>query len=266
VSSALRGRLATGGLIASVRRLGFREPEWTVLLAAAAGWVVLAAVLWVPASETSGMGMTGDSHSGMHDTQLSNPAMSYVVMSAQTALVWIVMVAAMMLPTTVPAIRYVAFASRRSRRQRPVLAFSLGYLAAWLTLGVLVVALHPVLHPAVPTVAAVIVMLAAVWELTPVKRRALRQCHRTYPVRFSGGPADLSAAHFGWKHGLACLRIGGPAMVALLAVDHPLVPTLVVTVIMFSQKIFVRPERWRVPVAVGGILAGVLILVLGRYS
>ena len=45
---------------------------------------------------------------------------------------WMVMVGAMMLPTTAPAVRDVATRSYRSRRPRAVLEYILGYLAAWI--------------------------------------------------------------------------------------------------------------------------------------
>jgi predicted metal-binding membrane protein len=177
-------------------------------------------------------------------------------------LAWTLMLLAMMLPTTVPAVRYVAFASRRARRQRSVVAFSLGYLAAWLPLGVLVSLLLAMLPPLGPVPVAIGIALAGAWELTPVKLVALRRCHRTSPVRFDGLAADRSAASFGWKHGRTCVLIGGPAMIVLTALGHPAIATVIVAVIMFGQKIIRRPERWTPGVAVGGVVAGLLVLGL----
>jgi predicted metal-binding membrane protein len=230
----------------------YRHPEWAPLGASLIGWVLLARVLWfTPATSDSMPGM-GHAHSAMGDGTWAA--------FGHELLAWVLMLLAMMLPTTVPAVRYVAFASRRTRRQRSVLAFSLGYLTAWLPLGILVSLLRALLPPLGPVPVAIAIALAGAWELTPAKRLALRRCHRTAPVRFDGLAADRSASAFGWKHGNTCVIIGGPAMIALTALGHPVLATVTVAMIMFGQKIIRRPERWTPGVAVGGVLAGLLIL------
>ena len=237
-----------------MRSWTYRHPEWAPLGVSLIGWVLLARLAWLPP-------VTGAPMPGMDHVHLAVGG-GFWALFGHELLAWTLMLLAMMLPTTVPAVRYVAFASRRARRQRSVVAFTLGYLAAWLTLGVLVSLLLATLPPLGTVPVAIGIALAGAWELTPVKRVALRRCHRTSPVRFDGLAADRSAASFGWKHGRTCVLIGGPAMIALTALGHPAIATVIVAVIMFGQKIIRRSDRWTPGVAVGGVVAGLLVLGL----
>jgi predicted metal-binding membrane protein len=230
----------------SLARLLYRRPEWGVLAAAAVGWVVMVPIVW------------GGQGSGHHRGAPVAP----LALAGQSLLTFLIMTAAMMLPTTVPAVRYIAFASSRRRRQRSVAWFCAGYVASWLPLGLALA----VAHAALPAIGvpgmALAIALTAGWELTPVKRRALRRCHRTYPVRFRGWAADRSAASFGWRHGLTCVVAGGPMMAALMLLGHPVVLTLLVAGVMLAQQALVRPERWTGLVALTGLIGAVLVLGL----
>ena len=81
-------------------------------------------------------------------------------------------------------------------------------------------------------------------------------------MRYAGAAADRSSLTFGWRHGMTCVRVGGPAMVALMAAGHPWPATLAVAALMLAQKGLARPERWRAGVAVGGLVAGLVVLGL----
>ena len=108
-------------------------------------------------------------------------------------LLWLTMVVAMMLPAAIPLVRYRGLRESACspatvdrlpvHRVRPGLA-ALGF----------VVAVRPLLTVpgnAAPSVAAAVVASASRLELTPFKARALRRCHRTLPVRFTGRAADV---------------------------------------------------------------------------
>jgi predicted metal-binding membrane protein len=237
-----------------MRAWAYRHPEWAPLALSLLGWVLLGLLVWLTAA-------ISDPVPGMHHAHAAMGGGIWATFGHEL-LAWVLMLIAMMLPTTVPAVRYVEFASRRARRQRSVLSFSLGYLTAWLPLGVGLGLLLAMLPPLGPVPVALAIALAGAWELTPVKQLALRRCHRTSPVRFDGLAADRSAAAFGWKHGRTCVLIGGPAMIAVTALGHPAIVTMIVAVIMFGQKIIRRSERWTPGVAVGGVLAGLLVLGL----
>ncbi len=223
------------------------HPEWLALLLAAVAWVALALVLdWfapdgtpMPGHHHAPEGTAAHSHSV--DTQL---------------LSWLLMVIAMMLPTAVPHLRYLGFNTRRTRRQRTLALFTLGYLAAWLAPGVLL-AVIPGSVPA--SVVAVLVLAAGAWELTPIKRRALRGCCRTMPVGFAGPSADAAAVEYGLRHGVVCLLVSGPAMVVLMLAGHPWWATVALAVVMAAQKLLTRPERWRAMVTIGWLASGLAV-------
>jgi len=190
-----------------------------VLLLAVFGAVGFAALAWgdgpADPSRTGGgaavgaAGVTGDGHAGH---SLATGAAGAPDWAAATAFgtglaMWLLMVVAMMLPTTVPLVRYVATATRRSRRQRSILLFAAGHVAAWAPAALLVgVWAMVVPHGQVPRwLAAAALATAGGWELTRWKRRALRRCHRTRPVRFCGRAADVSAARLGLANGRTCV-------------------------------------------------------------
>jgi len=226
------------------------HPEWLVLLLAAAVWVWLGFLL---------------RGSGVHLADHHAPARAPVRAESfdRLLLMWLAMVIAMMLPTTIPHLRYLAFNTRASRTQRSLLLFALGYVAVWLVPGVLV-ALVPVRVPA--GVLAVALLLVGTWELSAVKRRALRRCCRTWPVRYSGAGADASAVEYGLRHGAVCLLVSAPAMVALTLAGHPWWATGALTLVMAAQKLLVQPERWRAAVAVGWLASGVAMAGIAAFD
>lgn len=168
-------------------------------------------------------------------------------------LTWVVMVPAMMLPTTVPHVRYVGFGTRAGRVQRSILLFVLGYLTSWLVPGLLLAAVP---LPASASVLAVAALAAGAWEMTPVKRRALLRCCRTWPVRYAGPAADASAVEYGMRHALGCVVISGPAMAVLMLAGHPWWATVALAIVMAAQKLLTRPQRWRALVALAWLAAG----------
>jgi predicted metal-binding membrane protein len=258
-----------------VGRFLYRRPEWSVVAFAAAAWTLLAALLWSPGSSP---GMAHDMHGPVSGSRVGVAGHAAMLGPAHGAsappdwaaastylvglLLWLTMVVAMMLPAAIPLVRYVAFASRRARRQRSIAFVCTGYVLAWLPLGLVVAVLHLLTVPgnAAPFVAAAVVASAAGWELTPFKARALRRCHRTLPVRFTGRAADASSYRLGVMNGRACVLACGPAMVALVVVGHPLVPTLVVGAVMLVQAAHARGERWRGYVAGLGLVATLAVL------
>ncbi len=225
-----------------------RHPEWLALSLAAAAWIGLALTLgWFGSS----WGLPSGHHHGP-----DVPAGAHMHSIDGQLLSWLLMVIAMMLPTAVPHLRYLGFNTRRSRRQRALAVFTLGYLAVWLAPGML---LATVPAPMPAPVLAVAVLAAGAWELTPIKRRALRGCCRTMPVGFAGPSADAAAVEYGLRHGAVCLLVSGPAMAALMLAGHPWWATVALAVVMAAQKLLTRPERWRAAVALGWLASGLAV-------
>ncbi|WP_405421939.1 DUF2182 domain-containing protein [Streptomyces erythrochromogenes] len=120
---------------------------------------------------------------------------------------WALMCAAMMLPAALPALAHVGANSLRRCRQRAMAGFAAVYLAVWTGYGALLLASAP-LWSRLPgdAVLSCALALAAAWQSTVHKRRALRDCHRSSPLPLSGPPAVTGTLRFGLRHGGACLR------------------------------------------------------------
>ncbi len=227
-----------------------RHPEWLALLLAALGWVGLSAALgWLgsPAGWTL--------PSGHHHGPDASAAVPHAHSLDGQVLIWLAMVVAMMVPTTVPHLRYLGFNTRAARRQGSIALFLLGYLAVWFAPGL---ALALIGTPP-PAALALVLLAAGAWELTPVKRRALRRCCRTWPVGYAGPSADAASVEYGLRHGLVCLLVTGPAMAALALAGHPAWATVALAAVMAGQKLLTRPERWRTAVAIGWLASGVAL-------
>jgi predicted metal-binding membrane protein len=95
---------------------------------------------------------------------------------------WVPMMAAMMLPGAAPAI------ARRARQSEGVLAaplFAGSYLVIWMLVGLAIYALY---RPLAPAAAIALIVAAALYELTPLKRACRRRCReeRRSGARFGG--------------------------------------------------------------------------------
>src|SRR3954454_19315193 len=116
---------------------------------------------------------------------------------------WAPMMAAMMLPSAVPAI---------ARRGGGVLArgrFAAAYLALWTVAGL---AIYAVYMPPAPAVAVALVAAAVVYELTPFARACRQRCRAE---RRSG------ARYGGW-----CVGSGLGLMAALVALNPMSLPLM----------------------------------------
>jgi predicted metal-binding membrane protein len=125
---------------------------------------------------------------------------------------WSLMMAAMMLPSELPLLR-LDHATSRSAIRTGVLAS--GYLAVWLALGGVVVLLRSA--PVRPPVAAVL-GAAALYQLTPLKRRCLAVC-RAPLARILRGWRDghAGALLMGVENGIWCVGCCVGLTAALLA-------------------------------------------------
>jgi predicted metal-binding membrane protein len=128
---------------------------------------------------------------------------------------WIVMVAAMMLPASLPSIGAVeaATAGLPSRRPRPV--FLASFALVWTAFGLAAFLGDVGLHHLVDTspwlaerpwlIEAGILALAGGYQLVPVKRRGLAACRHPAAPHLAPDAVLGDAARLGLRHGLACL-------------------------------------------------------------
>jgi predicted metal-binding membrane protein len=130
---------------------------------------------------------------------------------------WSAMTAAMMLPSAAPAL------VRGRGRGAPLAA--LEYLAVWLVVGIAGYAAYRAL-PAIPWWSLVAVGLA--YELTPLKRTALRRCR--------------APATSGFAHGADCVVCCSGLMLVLAGVGLMSIAWMVaVGVVILVQKVGPRP-------------------------
>jgi predicted metal-binding membrane protein len=143
------------------------------------------------------------------------------------AAVWVVMMAAMMFPSVAPT---VALYSRMTRQRSALLPllFAAGYLAVWGCVGIVVFAIaaaggrvagHALSWGVAGRwVAAATLILAAVYELTPLKDVCLGKCRS--PLGFLLGSwraGQLGALQMGAKNGAWCVGCCWALMASLFA-------------------------------------------------
>jgi predicted metal-binding membrane protein len=155
------------------------------------------------------------------------------------------MAVAMMVPTAMPAIRHVALNSLYWRRRRAVVEFLAVFVAIWTAFSLLVLgALSAWGPPASPRAAAVALALAALWQLTPLKRRAMLACHRANPLPPRGRRATAGVARFGLYNGGACLLSCWAMMLTTAFVGLPrLVWMALVTTLITVERLNLKPRR-----------------------
>ena len=197
----------------------------TAALAATAG---LAAASWVIAvRQMHGMDMGAATRLG-----------SFAAFIA----VWVVMMAAMMVPGAAPAVLRRAQASGGVRA---VPLFIGSYLGVWAVVGAAVYALY---RPHGPVAAGAAVIAAGVYELTPLKHHFRRRCREI--------------TRSGLEFGLCCVGSSIGLMLILLALGVMSVTWMVViAVIVLAQKLLPARAAIDVPLAlaIAGLGAWIII-------
>jgi predicted metal-binding membrane protein len=141
---------------------------------------------------------------------------------------WVVMMVAMMFPATVPMVLTHALVVRsRGEGSLPTVAFVLGYLVIWMAAGLVPLAIIQLAGSSVaaqlggwlPRVGGAVVLLAGIYQLTPLKNVCLSQCRSPlgFILTHDFGGGSPAAARAGMSHGLYCLGCCW-ALMAVLAI------------------------------------------------
>lgn len=187
------------------------------------------------------------------------------------ATAWTAMMAAMMLPAITPVVRLYGLAVARGQAA-PVAYFVLGYLAVWSALAAPAYlawrALMTPLAEASPWVAraaGATFLLAAAWQLTPLKASCLRHCRSPLGLflRFGGRIAPRrGAVRLGAVHGTVCLGCCWPLFAVLVVLGTMNLAWMVaLTVVVVLEKN--APHGEAISRATGALLAalgGALLL------
>jgi predicted metal-binding membrane protein len=148
---------------------------------------------------------------------------------------WAVMVLAMMLPVLAAQVHTVATRSLWARRHRSSVAFVVGFLAVWFAVGGVLVAVVVSLGPGPGPWLALVLGVAAAWQVAPPRRRLLRRCSALRLGHPSGVDADLDCARAGLRSGLRCVGTCGPMMTAMV-LSHSLVLMAALSLVMLSER------------------------------
>jgi predicted metal-binding membrane protein len=203
---------------------GGRTPATATALAATLG---LAAASWVVAARQ----MTG------MDMGVATRLGSFAFFIA----VWVVMMAAMMLPGAAPAV------VRRAQAGgvRAVPPFVGSYLAVWALVGV---AVYAVYRPHGYVAAGAVAIAAGIYELTPLKRHFRRRCR--------------DRVRSGLAFGLCCVGSSIGLMLVLLAVGVMSITWMsVIAALVLAQKLLPAKAAVDVPLALAIAGLGIWIII-----
>lgn len=182
--------------------------------------------------------------------------------------IWIVMMAAMMLPTAVPL--FFEFARVSEGRQAWPVATSLlivTYLAVWLAFGLVCYGLYTALRMPWPNqswVSGLALALAGLYALTPVKRASQARCRELCALH---GPLPFnlmrSAVIAGVRYGVSCIGCSAGLMVAMVLFGMAnLVWAVMLAAAVLIYKVAPLPWRYDFVLSLAFSAAGIAFAVL----
>jgi predicted metal-binding membrane protein len=251
-------------LDAAAGRTRPRAPR-AVLIAIASAWL-LAVV-----AEATG------TSSALHHDALIEGGRSAGVGLALFVLAWQAMIAAMMLPTSLPLMRLLSSASAEEKHPKATLAaFVGGYAVVWTMFAWLAFCGDAIIHAAVDAtpwlaarpwfIAAGVLALAGAFQFSSLKDACLRECR--HPGAFLMHHylrGTRSGFQLGWKHGIFCLGCCWALMLVMFAAGvASLLWMAALTALMVYEKTAANGAR-AVPVA-GIALIALAALVLVHPS
>lgn len=246
---------------------------WTAALA------VALACWWLTARDADRMagGMIMPGGWTMSMVWMLMPGQSRLAALVMFAGMWTVMMIAMMLPSVMPMVLlYRTLVRGRRAAGRPVapsVVLLAGYFLAWLGFGLLAFAAgawisvlamqHAEISRAIPAAAAVALIVAGAYQLTPLKRVCLRHCRS--PLSFvmtSWRDGWLGALRLGIHHGAYCVACCWALMLIQLAIGVMNIPVMLATAVVIGlEKTWRYGERAAVAVGSAAIAAGLVMIV-----
>ncbi|HXC51580.1 MAG TPA: DUF2182 domain-containing protein [Candidatus Limnocylindrales bacterium] len=235
-----------------------------------AGVVLVAALSWlyvVPAARDMYGSMSGLASWMMQDHWT-------VRYGALMFLMWTVMMAAMMLPSAIPAVlTFATIVRRRTQPDRPVArtyAFAGGYLVAWTLFSAAVTVLQwllseakllsPMMESASAPMSGFLLALAGIYQWTPLKSACLENC-RSPMIALSQRwrPGIAGALRMGLDYGIYCIGCCWALMLLLFAAGvMSLAAITTITILVLLEKL--APFG-----AFGGRMTGAAMVVAGVW-
>ncbi|MGO9584690.1 MAG: DUF2182 domain-containing protein [Limisphaerales bacterium] len=219
----------------------------------------VSATVYFCRSMSGGMRMPGGWTMSM--TWMRMPGQSWTISAAMFFLMWLTMMVAMMMPSSLPT-----FLKTR-RRWVSLCYMASGYFAIWLAAGVgiyvLGVALATVemrsdlISRAVPLMLGTSLIAAGAFQFTRWKMTRLLRCRSPFGCAASC-PQNETSFRLGCKQGAACcVCCAAPMAIQLtLGIMNPLV-MIGVAIVIAAEKLFPRPAIVARLVGISAIIAGV---------
>ena len=189
---------------------------------------------------------------------------------------WVAMMAAMMLPSTAPMILMFGTVYRTKRERGgafvPTWVFVAGYLATWAAFGAVAWAVgdfgealaraYPALREFGPRLAAVAMIGAALYQLTPLKQRCLSHCRSPLSFVMHHWRSGMGGAlRMGAEHGVYCVGCCWVLFVLLVVVGLSSLPWMgLITLIVSAEKLL--PYGRPVTLGIAGLLCALGLLTL----
>jgi predicted metal-binding membrane protein len=250
-----------------------RSEQWT--RATASGVFLLAAAYTFYAARGMSGGMTMPGGWTMPMMWMVMPGQSLAGAAFVFLLMWQAMMIAMMLPSSWPTLELYSRVARHTGQRWPmfntVLAAA-GYFTVWGAFGAIAFAagfeisraamFSPQLSKWVPAAAGVSLVIAGVWQLTPLKQSCLQHCRD--PLMFLGHaykPGVWGGFRLGLHHGAFCAACCWALMLMqmVLGVMNLAVMTGVAAIIA-TEKLWKRGPLLARLVGAVSIVAGVALI------
>lgn len=196
-----------------------------------------------------------------------------------TFLMWAIMMVGMMVPSAIPMTLLYQAVVQKARNQdavvAPTMVFVGGYLAVWTAFSLAATVsqwglesaalLSPMMVITSPAIAAGLLILAGVYQLTPLKEACLSHCRS--PAHFISEhwrPGPSGAFRMGVRHGWYCLGCCWVLMLLLFVVGvMNLLWVAIIAIFVLIEKVVPHPT---LPARIGGVaLIGVGAVVLSRW-
>src|SRR2546422_5176232 len=183
---------------------------------------------------------------------------------------WTVMMAAMMLPSATPMILLHRLgADGRVRAQLWSAAFVAGYLVVWASVGIVVwgaaIAASAIVMPEERALGvAAILLIAGVYQFTPLKSTCLRACRTPADFLLTHWHRGLSGqVRLGIEHGLYCLGCCWALMALFVGAGAmSLVWAVGIALVVLVEK--VRPDGIAFGRIAGALLIAAAVIVFAR--
>jgi predicted metal-binding membrane protein len=258
-----------------------RDAERSVALAALLGALAVGAwgILWAWSASPYARYVA---HGGWLDDGAfaalcrSIPAGTIVVPAALYALAWVLMIAAMMLPTTYPLLGIFRAITRGRPDGGRLVALTIGgFFVAWFAFGIVAHAADgalawlgardPWLESHGWIAGAAVLAAAGLFQFSALKYRCLEQCHTPFAFvasHWHGRDPAREAFRLGLDHGVFCVGCCWALMLCMFAVGTgSLGWMLVLAALMAVEKNLPGGTKLRLPIGLGLIGAAGAVVV-----